>query len=186
MSIVFRLDRVLTKSFFLVIATVALFGCRTPSAPADAVVDVDLDRYLGRWYEIASLPQYFQRGCFATKAFYSRRDDGRIRVLNECRDGALDGPVRRAEGVAWRVDESETAGKLKVRFFWPFSGHYWIIALDPDYQWAMVGHPERKYLWILARAPAMDDSSYDSLVRRAGAMGYDIGRLVRTPQPASD
>jgi apolipoprotein D and lipocalin family protein len=115
-----------------------------------------------------------------------RRDDGRIRVETECRDESLDGPIRRAEGVAWRAAGAGTAGKLKVRFFWPFSGHYWIVALDPEYRWAMVGHPERKYLWILARTRTLDSSLYDSLVRRAESLGYDVSRLARTPQPPPD
>jgi len=154
-------------------------------ARADAP-DVDLDRYLGRWYEVASLPQYFQRGCVATTALYSRRDDGRIRVENECRDETLDGEVRRAEGVAWVADPGDDPAKLRVRFFWPFSGHYWIVALDPDYRWALVGHPERKYLWILSRTPQMDEALYASLVERARELGYDVSRLVRTLQPPSD
>jgi apolipoprotein D and lipocalin family protein len=164
----------------------ALFGCQTPSAPVDVVADVDLDRYLGRWYEIASLPQYFQRGCVATTALYSRRDDGRIRVENQCRDEFLDGPIRQAEGVAWPSEGLGSPGKLKVQFFWPFSGHYWIVALDPDYQWAMVGHPDRKYLWILARTRTLDAAVYDSLVHRAEEMGYDLSRLERTLQPTSE
>ena len=158
-------------------------GCRSAPPPSPVVADVDLDRYLGRWYEIASLPQFFQRGCVATNALYSRRDDGRIRVQNECRDGSLDGPPRSAEGLAWVADESAGPAKLKVRFFWPFSGHYWIVALDPDYRWAMVGHPERKYLWILSRTRHIDDELYASLVRRADSMGYDVSRLERTLQP---
>lgn len=173
------------KALVALALAAAFLGCRTPGAPLDRVADVDLDRYLGRWYEIASLPQFFQRGCVATKALYSRREDGKIRVENECRDETLGGPLRRAEGVAWRADESGDAGKLKVQFFWPFSGHYWVVALDPDYQWAMVGHPERKYLWILARTTSLDDAVYESLVQRAESMGYDVSRLERTLQPAA-
>jgi len=171
------------KRFAAITFALGLAACATPAGPEPDLPVVDLDRYLGRWYEIASLPQYFQRGCVATTAFYSRLDDGRIRVENQCRDGTLDGPIRSAEGTAWVAEEGGNAAKLKVSFFWPFSGHYWIVALDPEYRWALVGHPERKYLWILSRSPQMDAALYDSLVDRARGLGYDVDRLVRTPQP---
>jgi apolipoprotein D and lipocalin family protein len=159
-----------------------LAACHTTKPPLHVVGEVDLDRYLGRWYEIASFPQRFQRGCVATTATYSRRDDGRIRVENECRDGSFDGDLRRVEGVAWVTDPEDTNARLKVRFFWPFRGDYWIIELDPDYRYAVVGHPSRNYLWILARTPTLDPAVYETLLRRIEAQGYDLGRLNRTPQ----
>jgi apolipoprotein D and lipocalin family protein len=107
-----------------------LGGCRSTHPPLDVVDEVDLDRYLGRWYEIASFPQRFQRGCVASMATYTQRDDGRIGVVNECRDRSFDGELRRADGVAWVADEAGSRAKLKVQFFWPFRGDYWIIALD--------------------------------------------------------
>jgi apolipoprotein D and lipocalin family protein len=145
---------------------------------------VDLDRYLGTWYEIARYPNRFQKNCVASVAIYSKRDDGTIRVENTCRDGSLDGKVRRVVGKAWPVEGSNHA-KLKVQFFWPFRGDYWIIDLDPDYRYAVVGHPARKYLWVLARAPSMDPALYESLLEKIRAQGYDLGRLERTPQPGA-
>ena len=112
----------------------ALEGCASAQPPLHVVDDVDLDRYLGRWYEIASFPQWFQRGCVASTATYSQRPDGRIGVVNECRDGSFDGELRRAEGIAWVTSEEESLAKLKVQFFWPFRGDYWIVDLDPDYR----------------------------------------------------
>ena len=147
------------------------------------VRDVDLERYLGRWYEIASFPQRFQRGCVATTARYTRREDGRIRVENECRDGSFDVELRRIEGVAWVADPEVTNAKLRVRFFWPFSGAYWIIDLDPEYRFAAVGHPSRDYLWILSRTRTVEAATYDALLARIDAQGYDLERLQRTPQP---
>jgi len=126
----------------------------------DVVSDVDLERYTGKWYEIASFPQHFQRGCVASTATYTLRDDGRIDVLNECRDQSFDGELRQAEGIAWIVDPSQSRAKLKVQFFWPFSGDYWIIDLDPDYRYAVIGHPSREYLWILSRTPTMQPDLY--------------------------
>jgi apolipoprotein D and lipocalin family protein len=157
-------------------------GCASPQPPLQVVPEVDLDRYLGRWYEIASFPQRFQRGCVASTATYSRRDDGRIAVVNECRDGSLDGELRRAEAVAWVANPEKSSAKLKVRFFWPFSGEYWIIDLDPDYRYAAVGHPSRNYLWILARNPTLDPSVYGAIAARLEAQGYDLSRLRLTPQ----
>jgi apolipoprotein D and lipocalin family protein len=93
--------------------------------------------------------------------------------------------VRRVDGVAWLADPDESNAKLKVRFFWPFRGDYWIIELDPDYRFAVVGHPSRDYLWILSRTRAMDPALYQDLLARAEALGFDVTRLEKTPQPAS-
>jgi apolipoprotein D and lipocalin family protein len=155
-----------------------------PKAPLRTVPAVDLDRYLGTWYEIASYPQWFQRNCAATTATYSRREDGRIRVVNACRDGGLDGTVRQAEAVAWVVKGEPSNAKLRVQFFWLFRGDYWIIELDEEYRYAVVGHPSREYLWILARTPQIDPALHADLVRRIEAHGYDANRLQRTLQPA--
>ena len=158
-------------------------GCRTTHPPLDVVDEVDLARYLGRWYEIASFPKHFQRGCVATTATYSRRDDGRIGVVNECRDRSFDGKLRRAEGVAWVADEEGSPAKLKVQFFWPFRGDYWIVALDPEYRYAAVGNPSRDSLWILARTPTLNPSVYRALTARLESLGFDPSRLRLTRQP---
>jgi apolipoprotein D and lipocalin family protein len=158
-------------------------ACQSYRAPLDVVAEVDLDRYVGRWYEIASLPQRFQEGCVATSANYTLRDDGRIRVENECRDGSFDGDFRRVEGVAWVADPSGSQAKLKVQFFWPFSGDYWVIDLDAEYRWAVIGHPSRDYLWILARTRTLDPAVYEKLLSRIESQGFDLERLNETPQP---
>lgn len=161
-------------------------GCAQRPPPPAVAHDVDLARYAGRWYEIASFPQWFQRGCVATRATYTLRADGRLDVVNECRDETFDGEIRRANGVAWPVDPEASLAKLKVQFIWPFSGDYWIIDLDPEYRFAAVGSPSRKYLWILSRTPTMDPGTYEALLRRVASKGYDLGRLRVTPQPAPD
>lgn len=152
-------------------------ACAEP-APLRTVERVDLARYAGTWYEIASFPTRFQRGCTATTASYALRDDGRVSVRNRCRK---DGEEAAVEGVAWPVDE--TNARLKVRFFWPFAGDYQVIALDPAYQWAVVGGPDREHLWILARTPEIDEALHRELVAQAEAQGFDVARLERTPQP---
>lgn len=156
---------------------------RPGSMPELTVVPrVDIDRYLGTWYEIARYPNRFQKGCVAVTADYSLREDGKIRVVNACRKGGLDGPVKRIEGKAWVVDR-ETKAKLKVQFFWPFRGAYWIIDLGRDYEYAVVGHPNRKYLWILSRSPEMGPELYEAILERLPRQGYDPGLLERTLQP---
>ena len=169
---------------------IALIGCSKTTTeqlqlpPLEAVQEVDLERYLGTWYEIASYPQRFQEGCTATTATYTLRSDGEIDVLNKCRKDSLDGPEDVAEGRA-RVVDTTTNAKLKVSFFGPFWGDYWIIDLDPDYQWAVVGGPKRKYLWILSRTPQMDPALYDEIVARLPAKGYGPDGLKKTLQPAA-
>jgi apolipoprotein D and lipocalin family protein len=158
----------------------------------DVVDFVDFERYTGKWYEIASLPQHFQRGCVATTATYTLRTDGRIGVLNECRDESFDGTLRQAEGIAWVSDPSDSDAKLKVQFFWPFRGDYWIIELAADYSYVVIGHPSREYLWILSRTPTMkpnqyasllEPDQYASLLAKIKTHGYALDRLNRTPQP---
>jgi len=151
-------------------------------APLQTVEKVDLPRYLGTWYEIASFPQRFQEGCTATTATYTLREDGDIDVLNRCRKGSLDGPEDAARGRA-RVTEPVTNAKLKVSFFRPFWGAYWVVDLGAEYEYAVVGHPGRDYLWVLSRTPTLPEATYAGILARLEAQGYDTGRLVKTLQP---
>jgi len=118
----------------------------------------------------------------ATSATYSLREDGDIRVLNRCRVDTPDGELRVAEGRAKIIDAQSNA-KLKVTFFWPFYGDYWVLALDENYQWALVGEPSREYLWILSRTRQMDAGRFDAILGRLPALGYDPENLLVTPQP---
>lgn len=152
--------------------------------PPETVPHVDLSRYVGTWYEIASYPAWFQKGCTGTTATYAIRDDGRIDVVNRCARDSLTGRITVAKGKA-RVVDPATNAKLKVSFFWPFWGDYWILDLGKDYEYAVVGHPARKYLWILSRTPTMAPEVYDGILERLRAQGYDTSRLQRTQQAAS-
>jgi apolipoprotein D and lipocalin family protein len=160
---------------------------RKDHAPLEVVPSLDLKRYAGRWYEIARLPNRFQRDCAGdTAATYTPLADGALAVVNECR--RADGRLKSAEGVA-RVVDRATNAKLEVRFapaflsFLPFAwGDYWVLALGDSYEYALVGEPGREYLWVLARAPQMDDGQYQELLKRAAALGFDTGRMVRTKQ----
>ena len=151
-------------------------------APLATVSAVDLNRYLGTWYEIASYPAWFQKGCTGSTATYSLLPEGRIEVVNQCFKKRLDGPQKTSKGQAEVVDNTSNA-KLKVWFFWPFKGDYWIIDLDPDYRWAVVGVPSRKYLWILSRTPVLDEAVYKGILSRIADQGYDPKRLNLTMQP---
>ena len=144
--------------------------------PLATVAHVDLDRYLGTWYEVARYPTRFQKDCARSEAAYSMRDDGDIRVVNTCH--THEGRTRSIEGKAWVVDTTTNA-KLKVRFFWPFSGAYWIVELGRDYEYAVVGHPSRTYLWILSRTPEMDPALLAAIGARLPSYGYDAGKLVK-------
>lgn len=159
-------------------------SCRTTTSPAGVpatVARVDLARYTGKWYEIASKPMIFQRGCLGTTAEYTANPDGTIKVENSCRKA--DGEVAKAVGRAKVVPDSGNA-KLKVNFFGPFWGDYWVLALDEkDYGYALIGGPDRKYLWILSRTPTMDPAVYDQLTAIAKAQGYDLSDLKTTVQP---
>ena len=160
-------------------------GCATMNGnnmrPLETVTSVNLNRYVGQWYEIARYHHRFQEGCVGSKATYTLRDDGKIAVVNECYDKSFSGKLRSVKGKAWVVDK-ETNAKLKVSFFWPFAGHYWIIDLGENYEYAVVGHPGRKYLWILSRTPAMDEALYQAILVRLQQQGYDIAKLVRSEQ----
>jgi apolipoprotein D and lipocalin family protein len=165
----------------LFLVTMLLAACTTDgsqSPPLEVVSGVDLARYAGRWYEIASFPQRFQKGCTDSRAEYSIRPDGDIEVLNSC---LRDGKVDTAKGRAWVVDKATNA-KLKVSFFWPFRGDYWIIDLGRDYEYAVVSAPSMKYLWILSRTPQMEEQRYQEIVTHLNDRGFDVTRLNRTPQ----
>jgi apolipoprotein D and lipocalin family protein len=140
------------------------------------VSHVELNRYLGKWYEIAHLPTRFQRNCTDTTATYSLSTDGSISVLNECK---RNGKVKQIKGKAKVVDKN-TGAKLKVTFFWPFYGDYWIVGLGKDYEYAVVGTPNRKNLWILSRTPQMDDQLFSQIIESVKSQGFNLDNLIKT------
>lgn len=162
-----------------IVAFLLLAACAGPAKgpPVRTVTSVDLSRYTGLWYEIARYPNRFQEGCRDSSATYTLRPDGEIDVVNRCRRGA-DGNVAEARGRAWPVDPADTT-RLKVSFFWPFRGDYWIIDLGENYEYAVVGTPDRNYLWILARQPKLSDDVYTGILRRVQLQGFEPERLRR-------
>jgi len=165
----------------LAAALVVFAGACAPrkAAPLPTVESVDLDRYLGAWFEVALIPNRFQKVCVAdTQARYSL--DGEVlRVRNRCRKA--DGEIEEAVGVAKVVAGSGNA-KLRVSFFRPFYGDYWILALDPDYRWVLIGEPGREYGWILSRSPQLDEAFIEAALDVADARGFDRASFRRTPQ----
>jgi apolipoprotein D and lipocalin family protein len=153
--------------------------------PLRVVPSVDFERYAGRWYEVARLPNRFEKDCAGdVTATYTPRSDGRLDVLNQCREEG--GKLKQAKGVARVASRQGPNSKLEVCFapgwlsFLPFVwGDYQLIELAPDYSHAVVGDPGREYLWILARTPQLDESTVDALAARAAEQGFDVSRLIR-------
>lgn len=140
---------------------------------------VDITRYMGVWYEITRLEHRFQKNCVGSSAEYTLRSDGEIDVINRCTD-EKDGSLREASGRAWSVDPVDNS-KLKVSFFWPFRGDYWIIELGEKYDYSVVGSPNRKYLWILCRQPDMEETLFNGIIDRLRSKGFPVDNLVRRP-----
>jgi apolipoprotein D and lipocalin family protein len=174
---------------WLLLGALVLTACSSPpsgalpgAGPLTSVASFEAERYLGLWYEIAKYPVRFEEGLVGITAQYAQRGDGKLLVVNSGREATLDGELDQSEAVAW-VPDPEHPARLKVQFFWPFSGDYWVIALDPDYGWAVVGEPKRRYLWILARTPELSAQTYADVLARITELGYDVARLERVPQP---
>jgi apolipoprotein D and lipocalin family protein len=166
-------------------SVLALFGAANRShKPPQLIEKLDMQRYLGRWYEIARFQHSFERSLVGVTAEYSPRSDGKILVINSGFKNVLNGPYKEARGVAWVPDPRRPAA-LKVRFFWPFAGNYLVFGLDDNgYSWALVGDNSRKYLWFLARTPDIDKSLMEKMRRIARDQGYDLSGLYVVPQKA--
>lgn len=172
----------------LAAAAGALGACSQPpvnreaTEPPPTAESVDLQSYLGLWYEIARFPNEFEEDCQAVTAEYALRGDGLIGVTNTCRKDALDGEIETANGRA-KIVEGSGGAKLKVSFFGPFFSDYWVLDRAEDYSWSLVGEPEGRYLWILSRTPQIDDALLQDLLGRLRAIGYNTDALYFTPQP---
>lgn len=172
----------------IVLLGTALGGCATlfskhpvgNQAVPQPAKPVELSRYLGRWYEVARYEQGFQKDCDGVSADYALRDDGMIAVINTCRKP--DGAIKQAKGKA-KVVDTATGAKLKVSFFGPFYGDYWVLDHADDYSWAIVGEGSGRYLWLLSRDASPGQARIDAMIARAGAMGYDTAMLRITKQP---
>jgi apolipoprotein D and lipocalin family protein len=163
-----------------------LVSCANRSAmksiDTSTVDHLDIGKYLGTWYEIARFPHSFEKGLVGVTANYSLRDDGRIRVINQGYKETLEGRISRAEGKA-KIPDPAYPMRLKVSFFLFFYGDYYVLELDKDYQWAMIGSSSPNYFWILSRSPRMDPEVYRMLLDNAEKRGYDLTQLIEVEQP---
>ncbi|MCB9284781.1 MAG: lipocalin family protein [Lewinellaceae bacterium] len=164
-------------TLLLSIPLLMFFSCSS-AQNLETVPSVDLEKYAGTWYEISAFPIGPEKNCRCVTATYGLTGKGYVTVLNRC---VRKGKETSIEGKAF-IRDSKTNAKLAVQFFWPFRGKYWIIELDENYQYAVIGHPNRNYLWILSRTPTMDSALFDDLVQRAKQKGFDVSRLRMMPQ----
>ncbi len=153
----------------------------TTTAYSETVDTVIISRYAGLWYEIGSIPQIFQTGCNCTTAEYAAISENQISVTNACNLFSPNGFENRIEGTATIVPNSGNA-KLLVSFFGAGGADYWVIDLEPDYNWAVVGSGDKRSFWILSRTPTFDPALYTALLAKWGARGYDVSRVVATRQ----
>nr|WP_319998430.1 lipocalin family protein [uncultured Draconibacterium sp.] len=175
-------------SVLLILLSVIISGLFTGCSGQKQMIDnsvvkeLDLQKYLGTWYEIARYDHRFERDLVGVTANYSMRPDGKIKVVNSGYKNTLDGEYSEAIGKAKIPDPENEPAKLKVSFFWIFYGDYYVLELDKDYQWAVIGSSTDKYLWILSRTPQMAPEIYTDLLKRIADRGYDTSALIKVKQ----
>ncbi len=167
----------------LILLTFMAFSCKTNEKMVDnsTVSNLDLDKYLGTWYEIARFPHSFERGLVGVTATYSLNEDGTIKVVNQGFKDSLNGDLSVANGKA-KVPNPENPARLRVSFFWIFYSDYRVMELDDEYQWAVVGSSSSNYLWILSRKPQISEVLLADLKKRIKKRGYDLSKLQLVEQ----
>jgi apolipoprotein D and lipocalin family protein len=174
------------RQFFLAWAllalAVALAGCTTMKQPLQTVAHVDLPRYMGDWYVIANIPNWGEKDCVDSIEHYDLRSDGKINNWFGCKPKSFDAPFKTKVTTIATVKNKETNAEWSVRFFKVIPVAYLVLDLDPEYQWTVVGHPSRKYGWIMARTKTLPDATYQELLAKLGQQGYDTTKFVKVPQ----
>lgn len=169
---------------FSLLLTFFMAGCSNDKTMinTETVKNLDLSKYLGKWYEIARFPHSFEKGLVGVTATYSMREDGKIKVVNQGYKNSLQGELSTAIGKA-KIPDSNFPAKLKVSFFWIFYGDYFVMELDEEnYEWAVIGSSSPKYLWILSRKPQMDAAVYQLLIQKIEERGYNLDQLILVEQ----
>ena len=169
----------ISKSLILICIMFLFTACSSKNPPLQTVEKVDLERYLGTWYEIARYEYFFEKDCKNVSANYSIMDEETIKVINKCTKIQTN-EKKEAMGRAYAIDE--TNSKLKVSFFRPFYGDYWVLILDENYEYAVVGTPNREYLWILARDKKLPLKIQNDILEKLPSLGFDISKLLWTMQ----
>ncbi|BAX81445.1 lipocalin [Labilibaculum antarcticum] len=182
-----KISKRLTIALFIISSLIisnSFMSCNTQKSMIDKTVveQLDIQRYLGIWYEIARYDHRFERGLVGVTADYSTRDDGKIKVVNSGYENSFEGKFSQAVGKAKIPQPEKAPAKLKVSFFLFFYGDYFVMELDKDYQWAVIGSSSDKYLWILSRTPKMENELYTDLLTRLKKRGYDVSSLIKVEQ----
>lgn len=168
------------KKYLLLLTLAFLFiACSSKNPALNTVKSVDLDKYLGKWYEIARYEHSFEKDCKNVTATYSLKEDGDLKVVNSCTNINTN-KTKEAIGTAYSTNE--TNSKLKVSFFWPFYGDYWILDLDEKYSYALIGEASRKYFWILSRDKELNEDIKNDIISRLSNYGYNKDLLIWTIQ----
>ncbi|BAK72614.1 lipocalin family protein [Arcobacter sp. L] len=167
------------KLLILFCFTILLTACSSKNPPLQTVQKVELNKYLGTWYEIARYEHFFERNCKNVTANYSMMNEETIKVINRCTKIQTN-EKKEAIGRAYAIDE--TNSKLKVSFFRPFYGDYWVLMLDENYKYAVVGTPSREYLWILSRDSKLDEEIKNEILEKLPSLGFDTSKLIWTIQ----
>jgi len=168
---------------FAALAALAILSCNA-EPPLAVASNVELSRFQGKWYEIARLPRTTQTDCHGTTAFYTQNSDGSLTFVNQCNVGSQTGPMKTL-AMAATVPDSNVQAKLALDVG-GYVGDYWILEVDSNYQYAVIGHPSRLYFWILSRAPTLDSATVQGIVSRAQSDHFDMSQLEYTPQPPPD
>ena len=171
--------KTLFKSTFILLMILLFTACSTKNPPLQTVEKVDLNKYLGTWYEIARFEHFFERDCKNVTANYSILDDETIKIINRCTKITTN-EKSDAQGLAYATDKSNS--KLKVSFFRPFYGDYWVLILDKNYDYVVVGTPSREYLWILARENKISDFIKNDILQKLSTLEFDSSKLIWTIQ----
>ena len=174
--------------FIIVILNLALInplymesGYSLESRKLEVVSSLDLKKFQGTWYEIAHNPWFPEKGCFYMIANYKLTKENNIKVTNICRKNGMDGQISKVSGIAWLVDPKIKA-KWEVQFIWPFTLDYWVIEIEENYNYAVIGEPDRENLWILSRKPIMEKELLSRIIKNTKSKGYDLSNLILTPQ----
>jgi apolipoprotein D and lipocalin family protein len=166
----------------LALLTTAIAGCSSMSKSLQTVPHVDLPRYMGDWYVIANIPYFAEKNCVDSIESYALRSDGDIDNWFTCRKKTFDAPLERKASALAKVANKNSNAEWRVRFFKVISVKYLVLDLDPQYQWVAVGHPSRRYGWVMSRSKTLDEQTYQAILKRLTEQGYDVSKFQKVPQ----